>query len=753
MATAPLIDPAWEGPIEAAGSLRLVRSSDPDVRSAAKSALSSLGGYAFVAVLSLLILACVMRLWQADLTVPFHNGSDALLTQLWAKTLVDHSWYLHNPDIGSPGHLEFEDYPLVDSWHFLMMKGLARLLRNHVKVVNCYFVLGFPLAAVSALFLLRQLHVSYGSACVVAELFAFLPYHFFRGTCHLLLASYYCIPLAILVGLWISQGHACWPRWRWLAAILIAAITSMAGIYYAIFSCYFLMLAGLAACWSSGHAKHLARAFAVVAIVTCGCLANLLPAVVYQWRHGSNPEACRRFPAEAEMFGLKLVPLLLPILGHRLNALNEMTRWYLHPLAVPLLNNENMIGSLGFVGVGGFFILIGRVLLRRSNASGPTTLDQLAAWNIYAILLATMGGFGMVISLLGFVWIRAYNRISIFIALFAFIAVGLVLDRLLKPGAPSRGARVFRGIVLSLLLVIGVLDQTTEQFVPSYTALADEQRQMDQFVQAIQATVPARTMIFQLPYVPFLESLPPANMQNYDHCRPYLRSTSLRWSYGAMPGRRADAIQRSIAALHPVEMVGQLSLAGFGGIWIDRDGYADRALGLSAELSRVLSVNPLESGNRRWVFLDMATFNRQRKSSLSDSRWKREAEKVLNPILSRWTDGFSFAESAKAETWRCCSAQGRLELNNPLPRPQKCLLTMAIQTWHPQLANFNIQGLGVDQNEKVSSQPRSVSVTCLIPSGVHALTFACDAPRAPDAADPRDRVFVLRNFSLQKLEP
>src|SRR5262249_47786187 len=141
-----------------------------------------------------------------------------------------------------------------------------------------------------------------------------------------------------------------------------------------------------------------------------------------------------------------------------------------------------------------------------------TTMDRLSAFNVFAVLLGTMGGLGAVLAFSGFPAIRAYNRISVWIALFAFAAVAITLDRVFRPNASSIAARVFRPVLLALLLVLAILDQTTEHFVPPYATLAHNQHEMDDFVHSIENRVPSGTMIFQLPYVPFLEHQPPVNM-------------------------------------------------------------------------------------------------------------------------------------------------------------------------------------------------------------------------------------------------
>jgi phosphoglycerol transferase len=739
-------------PASAGALLRLFSPPDRPFRPAKKLVLLTLAQYGLAVVLSVATLTAVLRLWEADLSVPFRNRGDAVLGQVWARTLVDHGWYLHNPDIGAPGQLDFNDFPVADSWHFLLMKLLGTILRKPAAVITYYFLLGFPLATVSTLYLLRRLGVSYGCSLLAALLFAFQPYHFFRGTGHLMLASYYCIPLAVLVGLWIFDAEATWSSSRWIFALMIGAITSSAGVYYAFFSCYFLALAGLAALWSNGQIRHLLRALALVAIITAGLIANFLPTIEYHSRHGSNPDVGRRFPGEAEMYGLKLVPLLLPVNGHRLGPLAEITRQYQHPLAAPLLHNENLNGPIGVAGACGFLILVIHVLVRRGSDPGATALDRLAAWNIFAILLGTMGGAGVIISFLGFPWIRAYNRISIFIALFALTALALTLDRLFNRCGQSPRARAVRLLLLATLLVLGLVDQTTEHFVPAYAKLADEVREIKAFVQSIEKQVPPRTVVFQLPYVPFLEHPSPVAMAHYDHCRAYLASTTLRWSFGAMPGRRADAVQKSISAMPAAEMIKKLCLAGFGGIWVDHNGYADRATSLCSELAALLQVAPMESSNGRWVFFDMAKFNATCRKSFRDEQWQQAQERTLNPVIPVWTGGFSFPSGVEPATLRCCSSRGRLELSNSSHRARKCCLTLTAQTWYPQPAHLVINGLGIAATHVVSSEPRKVTMSCVVPPGLHAITFDCDAAQAPPSEDPRDRVFVVSRFSIEDVD-
>jgi phosphoglycerol transferase len=150
--------------------------------------------YGTAFVLCATSLTCVLQLWHANLRVPFGYIGDSLLFGAAVKCGQDHGWYLNNPDLGAPGGSQMFDLPMADNLHFLILKGMTAVGLDFAEATNLYFLLTFPLAAWSALFVLRRLGVGAEPAITTSVLFAFLPYHFYRGIYHLFLAAYYLVP-------------------------------------------------------------------------------------------------------------------------------------------------------------------------------------------------------------------------------------------------------------------------------------------------------------------------------------------------------------------------------------------------------------------------------------------------------------------------------------------------------------------------------------------------------------------------------
>ncbi|HVC97070.1 MAG TPA: hypothetical protein VND64_25550 [Pirellulales bacterium] len=571
---------------------------------------SIVGVYVAAAGLSVLFLARILNLWQADLSVPFDIGSDSLFGQMWVKGIRDHGWYLRNPSLSAPSGLDMRDFPLADSLHFALIKLLSLVTPDFGTAFNLYFVLGFPLTTCTALFVLRRFRVSSAPALSASLLYAFVPYHLFRGENHLFLTSYFVVPFSIMVALWVYQGKVDWTqkskatndgggRGRGIAALVVAILQSSAGVYYAFFACYLLLVAGASAALDGRRLRPLGVAASLVTLTSLGVLANIAPSLAFWHRHGRNPEVARRTADEAEIHGLKIGQLLLPAAQHRVA---PWARARVKYDQAPLSDGEKQGSSLGFLGGLGFLFLIGLMLTRRAVSGEWELARGLAVLNLFSVLLATIGGFGSLFSFLVSPMIRGYNRISIVIALLSLFAVALLLERAGQWWTRAGRPRYQFHLLLAALTVLGIIDEAGRGRVPAYAALRASFTNDAEFVARIEAALPHGAMVYQLPYARFPEFVAPHVLREYEHFRPYFHSDSLRWSYGAMKGRAEDLWQRELAARPLEEQVQAIAARGFRGIYIDRHGFVDRAAELESGLGRLLGGGPIESGDGRMSF-------------------------------------------------------------------------------------------------------------------------------------------------------
>ncbi len=93
-------------------------------------------------ILTILLLIPLMRLWRADFQIPFRYGGDDAASYLMAtKSVLQHGWWLENPNLGAPFGQELCDYPVFvgNGFHFLVIKRSAFSPRIRLSSLTCIF--------------------------------------------------------------------------------------------------------------------------------------------------------------------------------------------------------------------------------------------------------------------------------------------------------------------------------------------------------------------------------------------------------------------------------------------------------------------------------------------------------------------------------------------------------------------------------------------------------------------------------------
>lgn len=721
--------------------------------------------YPSVAILSLVGVALVMRLWQADLRIPLTYQAEALFNAILVKGVLEQGWHLSNPALSAPTGLDMRDVPMSDNnLHFAVLKVLGLAAPGYGLTMNLFFLLTFPLTALSALYVFRQFGQAVGPSLCGSLLYTFLHFHFTRGQEHLFLSAYYLVPLATMVALWILAGSisvvsADGRGWDWqrdrpklIASTVVCVLIGSSGVYYAYFACFFFVVAGVVTALRQRRSRALLLPLALVAVTLVVLTAHFAPSLFHLYQHGSTPPI-RRSPIDAETNGLRISQLLMPITGHRLTAVarakdlyNARNRFYESADAA-----LGVVGSLGFLALLGWLVVMTRGGIPRDEAGASSLLQNLSILNLSAILLGTTGGFGALVALVVFAKIRAYNRISVFIAFFSLMAVVVGLDYLDRHYGQRRGRRVAFGVGLAVLLALGLLDQTSKRAIGKYDSIEAEYRSDAAFVHRVQTTLPPGAMIFQLPVIPFPEHPPVHGMHDYDHARGYLHASQLRWSYGAMKGRATEAWQKWAAAKPIPQLLETLAAAGFRGLYVNRHGYADRAAVLATELERALGRPPLRSDDGRLLFYDLTAYEAALRGQATPARWEAKREAALHPVLVIWQDGCSDLEGTAANNFRWCSEAGSWRLNNGAGRAQR----VTLEGWFVtnRAGDLWITGPLMSEHLRIGPLPHAFSWTISVPPGQHALAFNCDAPPVLAVGDSRELVFRVVNFRMISAEP
>ncbi|HEV3436083.1 MAG TPA: hypothetical protein VG122_01915 [Gemmata sp.] len=777
-----------------------------------------------------ILLCCVLvfygfRLDQADLNCPFTIAGDSLLILPMVKSTVERGFGGHwrNERLGAPGILEMHDFPVIDHLHFFLIWLLSKVVSNLGLLYNLYYLLTYPLTTFTAMLAFRHLRLSIPAAAVGGLLYAFLPYHYLRWEDHYFLSAYWFVPLSLLPVLAICRGEFPFYRkhsdgiyqrrllsWGSMHMITLALVIASAGAYYAFFTCAFLSFAGVYGTVMFRRWQAAASAAGLIAFIVAFGVINHAPSIVYQKQYGWNPVTVR-FSKEADIYGLKIAHLILPIDDHNLSCLARIKGCY--NSAFRREENENKTASLGIVGSVGLIGLVCSLLLP-FRSGWP--YRPVAGLTIFAVLLGSLGGFGSVFNLLVIADIRAYNRISVFIAFFCIFATLWAIDRFVHPiGATLAGRnrsptgqldrahhsdteseevsgvrpetdrlrdRVqarsvsLKWLIWSAVFLVGFFDQTPSSWFKSkiikrLDTEAKRYRSDGRFFAEIERNMPRHSKIFCLPFIQYPESV--NRVMAYEHARGYLHTDTLCWSYGAMKWRETDAWQLDVAFKDTEEFLKRIVYRGFDGLFIDKKGYSaadEKINAINKEYANLVEQRCPGTRNARLpeivhedgkqLFLDLRPYREELRSAnlvVFDAKEKEEREWVA--VI--WLKGFWSSDPPDEKNpLRWGPADGNVVIINPSDRVRKFQISM---TFHPNtLGIFRMQLSGlVDDDFNLNSNSLGKKVVEVgvekkyeieVKPGRDVLHIHCTPP--PNYYFPEDNrslCYHLKDFKIKEL--
>jgi phosphoglycerol transferase len=654
------------------------------------------------------LLACVvLEIWRAQLDVPLTYSWDANFYGMVVKGLLDHGWHYRNPSLGAPFGQQLYDFPIVsgDNLQVLLVRLLGFASSDWATVMNVYFLLTFPLAAATAYLVFRRLGATPAPSIICSSLFALLPYHFARGENQLFFSGYFAVPLGAYLVLAVIANDPLFTRrtnnkrrtpfaftsrqsFVSVALCAVVALASGAG-YFALFT-ILLVAAGMMVALLARRGKRVLLTGSVVIAVIGGVLvANLSPAFLYRAKHGTNQAVGKRSVKESEIQALKLTELVLPIEHHRVARLARLSEEYAaferslneprpRPLQRPL---EADAVHLGLVATLGFAFLL--VLAVVAGTAGrpwifSSRYRDAAAASLVAFLIGTVGGISALIAGAVSPQFRSWNRISIFIAFFALLAIALCLSELGRHWRAPRGRRLAFASILAITLGVGVLDQTSAADIPQYRSVIESYRSDGEFVRAIERRLRGHGSVFQLPYVPFPEGGLVHRLTDYDLVRGYLQSNRLQWSFGAMNGRPEDW-QGVLTGLPVVLQLYGVAAAGFDGVYLDRFGYSDSAKSLERQIQSLADAR-LESRDKRLVFFDLRGLRRRLVRSHTSAQLEALRRATLEPLRIEWLTGFGPVQWNRERPWRPTRSAAVLAIVNPSQRSRRAFFEAVLAT-------------------------------------------------------------------------
>lgn len=709
-------------------------------------------------VIALIIALYYMKVWYFPWNKPetilgFQYG-DLLLGGMSYKNMLESYSLWQGTHLGAPFNFEMYDFPALANLIISIPIFLfGKVFGNAITAMFIIMVLSFPITAILSYYAIRQFKIENSIAMIGAITYAFIPFKFLRNWGHYSYGnSLVVIPMAVTLLYWLYEDKELlvikkemFKYKKNIITVIFIICIGISEVYFAYFFCFFIALVTLIKLLNyKDKILSIKKSIIMVLGIILTVIINLLPSIVNSLRGLGTTEPPIRMAAEAEIYGLKLVHLFLPS-GTGINFLDSIFNKY---ISTTVYNNENTSAFLGVFGCVGFIILIIGLFSNGFFKKREKEIKFLSKLNIAAFLLATMGGFSYFISAFLFSSVRAYNRISVFIAFFSVLALCIVASMLIEYNNKIINKRIVI-ISISIIALISIIFNgatiscLTTKNIYAYTK---NNEYISTFIKEIEAQVSKDAMIYEMPYYKFPESPPQNGMSDYALAIPYIYSNNnLRWSYGCYKGTYGDLWHRAVAQLPMKDRIMRLSDVGFEGIYIDSAAYKpDELKNLLNDLNNILGSTPIISSDNRMYFYSMKKYN----DSLDKN--SEEVKNKLNDVLYMKGLGMYDIESNQNQKWIWNDKNSTLSVLNSLTEPLNKSLTMKIMTSSDQYSDMHIECNKQTYDFKVNNQGTTCNIDFTLQPGLNEIKFSTDAPKLNVSTDQRSLYFKITDFDFMK---
>ena len=681
-----------------------------------------------------LLLCAVTAVWltyydrwaAANWSVPTDFRGDSLEILARIKAAAEGDAVPLRPQVisrlGAPFGANWSAYPSSDLlliWSF----GCVAKVVGVYPAANLALLLGTVSSALAFYGCARWLRARWEWAFAGAMLFAFTFQTFHRGLAHLFIVYSWTVPLALLSAGMVAASRRLRLNAGTGAFCIATSIVIGIGNPYLLF--LYLQFVGWAVVAQWLGARR--RDNIVTGLVMIGAaVASFLIVESHLWLYTLDTAAASpvvRNYGGTERYALKPLELLLPPALHRWDFLAFFGRRYVR--WSEWRNGEAFAPYLGLVGIAGLAWLgwvAFRAVLRRERLPGVALP---AAW---VLAFASVGGLTNVVAFFTSITVfRATNRYSIFLSAIVLLFLALRMTRLFS----ARPAWV-SGVLALVVTVFGLSDQLPRQIDPVRRQRMGQRVAADRELGArLEQEMADGGMVFQLPIVPFPEVVSPYQLSDYEYFRPYLATDRLRFTYGSLKGRSRGRWQQEMAELPTAAMAKQLEAYGFGAVYLNRRGFADKGDRLLAELAAAGYSRRIEGrlGEQVIVFLN-------------------PSPKPVLPLARSLTFGRGWHEGRPGEP-RWAFGAATLSYHNPYSRPLEGRLRFVISSAGRRSVTFDVND-GDVSDVVVTEKRREMVLHVVMKPGFNRIDIG-----SPDEAvrvgEERDslRTIAIHEMNLQ----
>lgn len=505
----------------------------------------------------------------------FLDGNDGTATEMIIKSIKDLGLkgYYFNSYLGAPDSASYIDASGLDIISVIVICVLS--IGGNLSAARIYYYLlyfTFICTTFAMVYLMRKLDYPRILSFVFGLLFSFAPFHMYRYLVHISLGNAFSIPLIIMFSFYIIGIISCESKKDKLIWCILGLLIGLGNAYYVFFGMILMFLAYIYSCIKDNSLLKPIKKMWVIIPCLVGMFVTRLPQLIYHIINGSNKVAFVREYTEQELYGLRIIQMLLPVTYSRIPFLKNITSQYYDMQYID--QSESFMSSLGLVASIGFIILcvvfifsfINRDRIEEDNKD-YIIYSCLATLTI--ILTGSMGGFGAIFNMLVTPQFRCYNRVSVVITCFSLLILAFFLKKI---WTKKENISI---IICLVVFLLGMFDSLYIYDEGSLYSINLKHEIYQEFFDRAEAFLPQDSMIYQLPYADYPEADDIYDFYVSKHFIGYLFTDNFKYSYGGIIGRDNSAKRLYFNGGADAYFISSIKEAGFNAVYIDCTGFED----------------------------------------------------------------------------------------------------------------------------------------------------------------------------------
>lgn len=538
---------------------------------------------------------------------------DATVSYAAAKSIIENGWWTPNPDLGYPFVQDGTSFPAPDFLALWAIKAIGAVTQDPFSAINIYFMLGFPLVAVSGYALLRYAGTGVWIATLLATSLALIPWHFERFA-HLFLANYSFLLVGLLV-VAVAMKRSLDGPWSEtttkllvVGASLMAVCVGLGGTYAAAF---ITLIGGIALAGQFLAGRPIRSSLrSVAALLLVPITLGVALFVVQLSAIYKVTVPISRGAFESELYGGKFYTLFRIAPDSIASGFIPRPLRELAPYGQPGGGWEgdafNNLVTFSAIVVTCLLVLVTLAGTSPKYTRGQSLLERVQPWLLLFVISSALfvaTGVGSVIAGALSPQIRSWGRLSIVVIAIALVVLGIALTLWWK----SQRGRVALTVLLIGMACVTLADPIVNPHRADVVQGESLEETLQPYVNRAEQQLAANCPVLELPISMYPEEFPIERSADSSELLPYLYSTDLRWSYGGVKTTEEGRWAKKNLEKPPAEQVALAKNAGFCALQLDMFGYPVAAEHeVRATYTKLLG-NPISvSSDKRWMMFRLS---------------------------------------------------------------------------------------------------------------------------------------------------